>query len=889
MSIFNLIKKVGLFVVFQIVGFLVSLRYRIKVKGLENIPSLKGAILLPNHPAEIDPVLVILALWKKFHCRPLVVEHFYYLKGFKFFMDWVGALPLPNLDTATNKWKVKQIEKLFDRVVDELKAGNNFLIYPAGRLKLTGQEVVGGASFVPNLLQTYPEVNVVLVRTSGLWGSRFSRAITGKVPNFGATLLEGVKILLRNGIFFAPRREVVIEVKQAPKDFPVHGARMEINRYLEAWYNEKGPEPRILISDKFWTRSVPKVVRSEKNQKGDELPIPPEIESEVLGQIASMTKRAPETIQREMNFSFDLGLDSLDVAQLYVFLDEKYDVVNLPHGQLQTVEDVMRAAVGFKREVRDERKGERWPKDIARPSPVQPWGNTIAEAFLHNCDRMGKSIACADNLTGALSYKRLKQAALILSLKMAKLPGDHIGVLLPSSNAAYLTIMSILLAKKVPVMLNWTTGVRSLNHAAEISQLKTVISSRRFLDKLDGGEFGDVEEKFVYLEDVKNSITLKEKLYGLVLSWKKCGALLSKLKFDQIKPEDPAVIIFTSGTESLPKGVLLSHSNILSNHRSAMQCVDLKQEDVLYGVLPPFHSFGFAVTGLLPLLSGLKVCFAPDPTDSHGMANDIAHWKPTMFICAPGFVKALLRVASQDQLASLQLIVLGAEKVADELVQELQALDKRKKVIEGYGITECSPIVTLNRPELPRKGVGQPIPGISLMTIHYETGEVLGEGQEGEICIAGPSVFNGYLEGKKDPFILHQGKKWYRSGDRGFIDQDGYLILSGRLKRFVKIGGEMVSLVSIEEELIKLAKAKCWIDDTIEGPYLAVSSKEGLEGRPQIILYATFDVNREDVNAALIESGFGRLAKVGEVKKVGEIPLTGAGKTHHRLLDESVV
>jgi long-chain-fatty-acid--[acyl-carrier-protein] ligase len=890
MSIINLIKEVGLIIVFLIVRVLVSLRYRIRVKGLENIKEREGAIVLPNHPAEIDPVIVILALWKKLRPKPLVVDHFYYLKGFRFFMEWVGALPLPNLDTGANKWKAAQLKKLFARVVDELKKGHNFLIYPAGKLKVTGQEVIGGSSFVPNLLQEYPDAHVVLVRTSGLWGSRFSRAVTGKVPSFGGILWEGAKILLKNGVFFAPRREVLIEVEEAPASFPRQGSRMEINRYLEAWYNQKGPEPRILISDKFWKRSVPKVVRAEKDKREENFVVPREIEHEILAQVASLVHCAPEKIERTMHFSFDLGLDSLDVAQLYVFLDEKYGICNLPHGALQTVEDVMQAAVGYKSSREEQvvnKKEGIWPKEEIRSPPEEPWGSTIVEAFFHNCQRMGDGIACADHLTGALSYSRFKLAALVLSFQMRKIPGDYIGVLLPSSVAASLVILAIQLAKKVPVMLNWTTGTKAINHAVTSTALHAVISSRKFLNRLENGDLGSAEEKLLYLEEIRESISLKDKLKGWRLKFKKSRALLASLNLDDLSWQNTAVIIFTSGTEALPKGVPLTHQNILSDLRAAFQCVSFCGSDILYGVLPPFHSFGFSVTGLFPFLSGLKVFYGPDPTDSHGMASDIAHVKPTLFVCAPSFIRSMLRIADPSSLASLRLIVSGAEKAPEELFEMVHKIGPNTTLIEGYGITECSPIVTLCRLNESRQGVGRPLPGISLCTIDPTALKILPQGQEGEVCIAGPNVFSGYLGGKPDPFIELEGKKWYRSGDIGFINQEGSLILSGRLKRFVKIGGEMISLGGLEEELVKLAKIKHWITDVVEEPYFAISVKEKESDKPLIVLYTTFDVAKDEVNAALNESGFGRLARIGEVLRVDAIPMTGTGKIHHRLLDET--
>ncbi len=865
---------------FWLVKLLIGLRYRIEVRGLEEIRKAgKGGILfLPNHSAEIDPVILMRVLWQAFRPRPLVVEHFYYLKGAAFFMQSVRALPLPNMDNAANKWKLHKVEKLFSQMVEGLKKGENFLVYPAGKLKLAEQEVIGGASFVHNLLKECPETQVVLVNTRGLWGSRFSRAITGQVPDFGKVLWEGVKILLKNGIFFAPRRRVLIEIAPAPADCPVLGTRLEFNRYLEQWYNRTG-DPLTLVSDYFWKYKAPQVGGGEgKKETESPVIVSPSIEREVFQQLATLSRRSLEQIKRGQDLSVDLGLDSLDVAQIYVFLDERYDVADLPPGQLHTVDDVLQAAAGSKKEVERpsiQKKGmPAWFMQEKRPSPAEPVGETVQEAFLQSCARMGGAIACADALSGALTYRKLKRSALILALRFRQLPGERVGVFLPSSVGAYVAILALLLAKKTPVMLNWTVGVRALDHALDLTGTQAVISSRRFLDRLENGELGKLEDLLLFLEDVRSSLSWKEKLKGLWMSGKSPKRILSQWSLSTVRKEDPGVILFTSGTEALPKAVPLSHDNLLSNHRASLRCIQKRPDDILYGVLPPFHSFGFSVTGLLPLLAGMKVCYAPDPTDSHGLAHDIGYWKPTFFCCAPSFIKALFRVADPAQLKSLRLIVSGAEKAPDELFEYAARLGA--EMLEGYGITECGPIVTLCRPGVPHKGVGQPLPGVELTIL----------GEEEEICIRGPNVFAGYLGNPRSPFTTIKGAQWYRSGDRGRIDPDGTLFLLGRLKRFVKIGGEMVSLGGLEEELLRLAVEKQWQKTRREGPSLAVTVQEKESEKPLIILFTTFPITKEEVNAALKESGFGRISKIAEVRQIDQIPLTGTGKTHYHSLDE---
>lgn len=888
---------------------ILSFRYDIKVKGLDRIAKKRlkkesGILFLPNHPAEIDPVILMSILMKNFQPRPLAVEYVYYMSGTHSFMRLVKALPIPHVETTANQWKINQVEKAFNKIKQGLKDGQNFLIYPSGSLKKEGHEAIGGNSFIHRLIQEYPEVKIVLIRTTGLWGSCFSRAITGEVPNFWDTALPKVKVLLKNWIFFAPKRKVLVEFAINPEDFPRKGTRLEINKYLENWYNryinEEGKnvteEPLKLVSYERNKEVYPKITykKAEKEKKGffkKKIEVPDAIKKVVIEKIAELSEQSPSKIKEEDHLSNDLGLDSLDAANIYTFLDTEYGVRDLKADTIETVADVMYAAAEkIKVEVEEEKEKiipSRWSQEEDRPRVESPDGKTLQEAFLRVCGRMKGYNACADANSGILTYKKLKIAAIVLSEKIAQYPGQYIGIMLPSSVGTYLTIFATLLAGKIPVMLNWTAGVRTLNYAAELLGLKVILSSSKFLNKVDSLDMGELEKIVATLEDIKHGITFKDKLRALMLSWKKPKQLLRKLGIEgSVRVDDPAVVLFTSGTETYPKAVPLSHKNILENQKAALSCISFYSEDIFYGILPPFHSFGFSVTGIMPILAGMKVYYAPDPTNPKSMAKDVENWKITVFCCAPSFFKNLFIVATSKQLKSVRLFVTGAERAPQELFESVKALGPHHNIIEGYGITECSPAVTFCRENRPIKGVGQLLPNIDLCVIHPETQELLQKNQLGELCFHGDSIFSGYLgNGVKSPFIEINGKKWYRSGDLGFLDEEGNLILQGRLKRFVKVGGEMISLNALEEELMEIARKQEWIKEIIEGPTLAIGIDETPD-RPSIVLFTTFPVTRDQVNMALRESGFGRIMKITDVRQLKEVPITGTGKVHYRKLNE---
>lgn len=875
-----------------------KLRYKINIKGHEHLkdPALrsrKGILFLPNHPAEIDPIMMMTYLFPKYAPRPLVVDHFFFLSGAGFFMKLVRAVPIPNFETAANKWKEKRGQKSLETIHNGVEKGENFLIYPSGHLRRSAKERIGGSSFVHNLLQAAPEAKIVLVRIEGLWGSMFSRALKGSAPHFWTALGKGLKILLKNGIFFVPKREVTIEFYCPGDELPRNHSKLELNRYLENFYNQYGgrkEEPLKLISYSAFRTEIPKVEFIEKRKREGAANVPPETKKEILQKLAEVSKRAQEEIKDDMDLSTDLGLDSLDLAGLIAFLDHRYTIQPNHPGDLQTVLDLYLVAMGEKLSEDEGPQFDplvKWPLEAGRPEVTLPMGATIHESFLRMAERMKGHQACADSRLGMLSYKRMKKAALVLAEEFKKLPGEHIGVLLPSSCAVHIVIQAILLAHKIPVMMNWTTGPRSLNHGAKLAQLKVVISSRKFLENAEGIDLGDLDEMLILMEDLKASLSLGSKLKGLFKSLLSASFLIKWQKYDRVSPKRAAVMLFTSGTESFPKAVPLSHFNILSDLRASLSCIDANKEDVLLGALPPFHSFGFSVTGLMPLIAGFKVFYSPNPTDSQTLAVEIAQWNVTMACLAPSFYKNLFLVAEREQLKSVRYFVTGAEKAPQDLFDTVADLGPRHIVIEGYGITECSPVVTIARPAKEPIGVGQPLPGVELCVIHPETEERLPQGQSGEVCIRGPNVFAGYYgPDAPNPFIEIEGERWYRSGDMGRLDKENNLLFEGRLKRFVKVGGEMISLTALEEEILKTAKMRKLYDERRDRHPLGISVVESEDGRPDLILITTLEIKKEDVNQILRESGFGRIAKISDVHRVSEIPLTGTGKVHFKALND---
>lgn len=770
------------------------------------------------------------------------------------------------------------------------------MFYPAGQLKGVGKELIAGASGAHELLKECPESNVVLMRTTGLWGSSFSRALLGKSPDLQKTLLHGILIIFKNLIFFTPRRKVLVEIEPNPQDMPGAGAsRIDLNRYLENWYNrypdEQGniheSEPLKLVSYSCWKEELPEVVKTRKKKGGNGGTgehVSDETRRKIYNEIKRILDKPDLEIKPEMNLAYDLGMDSLNIAELITYLTKSFAVGEVHPEDLETVGTILEIADGEIEQQAPTRAPVyfKWPDEKGRAEAAPPIGRTLAEAFLNSCQRMDGHFACGDDVVGVMGYHKLKKSALILSQYFKTWEEERIAVMLPSTAVAYIVILALQLAGKTPVMLNWTLGPRYLEEMMNISEATKIVTSLRFIDRLANVQFGKCLDKLVFLEEIRKKLTLKMKLRGLFLTKCSVNYVLKAMDLQKIDENHPCVILFTSGTESKPKGVPLSHKNIICNQRSALQCIDLLRSDMMYGILPPFHSFGFSVAGLLPILAGLKVAYYPNPTDSFGLAEGVERWGITIICSAPSFLKGLFHAAKNEQLKTIRYFVCGAEKASDELYARVKQLDTGAKLIEGYGITECAPILTISRFNLPPKGVGRLLPDVELITIHPETLELLPKGSNGEICVRGPNVFSGYLGTPRTPFIEIEGKQWYRTGDLGHLDPDGSLLLSGRLKRFTKVGGEMISLGAVEEVVLKqLIHEKRILNDI---PSIAICADEKEPGKPLLVLFTTIDIDRDDANRIIHDAGFSNLVKISAVKKIDEIPLMGAGKTDYRSL-----
>ncbi|MCY2925869.1 MAG: AMP-binding protein, partial [Planctomycetota bacterium] len=665
-----------------VIGALFRLRYRMRVIGLKKSRARgrTGILFLPNHPALVDPIIMETILARTFHVQALADAD----QMDKFFIRYLGRHFNVRLIPDATKIGVAakaEIDAAVAGIIADLAAGANILLYPSGRVYRQRFEDLGGASAVPTILQALPDLRVVLIRTTGLWGSGFSWA-SGHAPDLAGLLRKGLLGLLTSGLFFAPRRKLRFEFVE-PADLPRTATPSDLRRYLEAFYNADAP-PNTFVPYSIWAGFKPRVLPEPAKAAitGDLAAVSDEVRRAVVAYLREITGQ--ESFKDSDSRGRDLGLDR--------------------------VGDVMLAAAGLA-----------VPAAAAPLKPVDPgWfrdGNdpvippvpTVVEAFLDQVARDPNHVVLADQTAGTRTLRGIATAAAVLKKHIAPLAGDRVGILLPASVGADVVYIATLLAGKTPVMVNWTVGSRNVLHGLDLAGVKHVLTSRLLVELLSqrGSDFAGIADRLVYLEDVRGRITLGQKL---------SAALTARFAPQSLAPKtipDTIAILFTSGSESLPKAVPLTSTNVLTNLSDVLKRIELRRTDRLIGFLPPFHSFGLSTGMLVPLCMNLPVVHHTDPTQGPMLARLIEAYKVTVVLGTPTFLAGILRAAAPGQLASLRLAVTGAEKCPPTVYAAFSAACPGARVVEGYGITECSPIVSFSDYDTPQPGtIGKPLPSI---------------------------------------------------------------------------------------------------------------------------------------------------------------------------------
>ena len=504
---------------------------------------------------------------------------------------------------------------------------------------------------------------------------------------------------------------------------------------------------------------------------------------------------------------------------------------------------------------------------------------TVFEAILQSEGLFGGNrVVLEDIKREPFTYRQLLMRAFILGgvLRKDTQPRERIGVMMPNVAAGVVVYLSMLYLERIPAMLNYSTGLQVLLKACETASIRTVYTSRQFIEAADLGELAQGLEQrvnLVYLEDLRDRIGVADKLLGLVRSffpragWRPAA-----------KPGDPATILFTSGSEGVPKGVVLSHRNLLANFAQARSCIGFKPSDIFFNCLPLFHSFGLNIGCVLPLLGGCRIFLYTTPLHYRIIPELLYQTDASILFATNTFLKGYARHAHPYDFKSLKYVLAGAEKLQDD-TRRLWMERFGIRILEGYGATECSPVISVNTPISNKPGsVGKLVPGMQAYLA-----PVPGIEHGGRLVVNGPNVMSGYLlhgtDGSIQPPGTERGEGWYDTGDIAAIDAEGYIELLGRAKRFAKIGGEMISLTAVEELAVTV-----WPDCN----HAALSLPDERKGEKIILLSEHEGADRKAFQEKARELGYGELYIPREVLHMREIPVLGTGKTDYVSLMEKL-
>jgi acyl-[acyl-carrier-protein]-phospholipid O-acyltransferase/long-chain-fatty-acid--[acyl-carrier-protein] ligase len=466
-----------------------------------------------------------------------------------------------------------------------------------------------------------------------------------------------------------------------------------------------------------------------------------------------------------------------------------------------------------------------------------------------------------------LTYKEIIRAAYGLgsALRKGTKRGESVGVMLPTGAGAVIGFFALTAYGRVPAMLNFTAGSKNLKSAMRAAKVKRLITAHKFVEL--GGlqdlitELSKVAE-VIYLDDLREKLSLGDKLSALA------GPAVPSMIGSPLHHKQPGVILFTSGTEGEPKGVVLSHENVMTNVEQVRAHIGLSPDtDIVFNPLPTFHCFGLTVGAVLPLIGGIKVLFHPSPLQPKEIVRRIRESGATILLATDTFISQYARTGAEGDLDSIRLAVCGAERVKDET----RAYVRRKfniEILEGYGATEASPVVAANQWENNKPGTV----GRLMACMESKLVPVEGMPEGGRLHIRGPNIMMGYLRPTNPGVIERLSDGWHDTGDIVDIDADGFIKILGRVKRFAKIGGEMVSLAVVEN-----CAAAVWPDHM----HAAVTLPDPKKGEQVVLLSEAPEASRSPILDWAQTNGVPEISVPRRVFKVGQIPVLGTGKVDY--------
>ena len=647
----------------------VRIRYRVKLVGLDEIikkHGRKGLLFCPNHPALIDPLIMTTMLWRRFHPRALVIEKQIKEPPLKYIWKRIRLLALPDIG-ATGMKGHDMLKEQIGRCIEALKAGDNLLFYPAGRIYRSCRESLRGNGGLAAILQEYPEAKLVLVRTTGLWGSDFGRAKGFQTP-FGKTMLAHLKHILYGGLFFMPRRHVTIEFFEKPVDFPASDDKRIVNRYLEDFYNQamcqntyvpytRREEPTRLLPEAEWY-NVPE----------DASQVPEDIRKKVKGRLHEITGK--RFIRDTDTMVTDLSLSEEQILSMHTWLQREFRRPMPAPAKLRTVASMMIAAAGIEGEEPFAPIPPAWFRKIKRMKTSS--AKSLPIAFLHAARRHSGYPMCADQESGVFTGRRMIQQVVDFYPTIKRLPGKHIALMLPPSAKALLTYLACAFAGKIPVMLNWSLGNAGMKDCIAQTHVHHILTTKKFSEalKVQGVDFSGIVQKFVDVDELLEESSQIHRIWARISSH--FGGFIIFYRAVLV-PKEAVIYFVPSPDDGKPRAVTLKQRSIIQDIRDILNQAAITTNGCVLAMQPLYQLSGLLTNLFLPCISNLRVVFHPNPDDSAMLARIVAGYAVSHLFGSPAYINSILKAGTSDQLRCIQAVLCNTETcptVTQELLHE---------------------------------------------------------------------------------------------------------------------------------------------------------------------------------------------------------------------------
>ncbi|MFA6724021.1 MAG: acyl-[ACP]--phospholipid O-acyltransferase [Lentisphaeria bacterium] len=659
-----------------IVKLLLTLRYRVRISGLESClrRGKQGIIFMPNHPALIDPIILCSILMGKFHLRALVSERQVRTTLLKYFHRPLHILQMPDIGAAGRSGHDMVLKQL-QTCVEALKAGDNLLFYPAGRIYRSKFESLRGNGGAARILEEYPGARVVLVRSRGLWGSDFSRAKGYQSP-FGQTLMSHLKHLLLNAVFFGPRRQVHIELVEKPADFPTIPDRDTLNRYLEDFYNQ-GAEGNTYMPYTWCEKGGARILPEPEafSAPEDTANVPVELRDQVYDKLREMSGKK---ILRDGDFlGNDLGLEGSAINELTLWLQTEYEQPPGSISSLSTVAGLLLAAMGeSSASLPLQEVPMHWFLPERQDTVKLASGENICRQFLENVSQQSTRVLLAEQELGVLTQRQLLVQALTLRQSLQAIPDKQLGLLMPPGAQRLAWYLACLLDAKLPLLLDTRIDLADIRQNLQKAKVEHILSTRQFRQNLKGasGQLAEFEDKLIYAED------LQAKSGGLAKFSARLRAVFCLRSVARWQPHEYAAMLPNCDNPAA-EFQALTHAELLDELRLALQKLQLRQDDSLLCTLPGSSKAGLLLGLLMPLCSGLRQVYHAETRETELLLRLTAAYRISVLAGDRQTLANMLRRARVAQLTSLRLLLCHNESEDPELLELARQKCPEAKII----------------------------------------------------------------------------------------------------------------------------------------------------------------------------------------------------------------